>query len=105
MTTINVINRDGSTLAVAATPGQSLMELIRDAGVDDLLALCGGCCSCATCHVIVEDAFAAKLPAITDDENDLLDSSDHRTANSRLSCQVAVTAELDGMTVTIAPED
>ena len=105
MTTINVINRDGSALAVAATPGQSLMELIRDAGVDDLLALCGGCCSCATCHVIVDDAFAAKLPAITDDENDLLDSSDHRTANSRLSCQVAVTPDLDGMTVTIAPED
>jgi 2Fe-2S ferredoxin len=105
MTTINVINRDGSALAVVATPGKSLMELIRDAGVDDLLALCGGCCSCATCHVIIDDAFAAKLPAMTDDENDLLDSSDHRTATSRLSCQVPVTPELDGMTVTIAPED
>ena len=105
MTTINVINRDGSTLAVAATPGQSLMELIRDAGVDELLALCGGCCSCATCHVIVDEAHAARLPAMSDDENDLLDSSDHRTANSRLSCQVTVTPDLDGMSVTIAPED
>jgi len=105
MATINVINRDGSALAVTATPGQSLMELIRDAGVDDLLALCGGCCSCATCHVIVDDAFVARLPAMTDDENDLLDSSDHRTATSRLSCQFPVTPDLDGMTVTIAPED
>ena len=105
MTTINVINRDGSSRAIAATPGQSLMEVIRDAGVDELLALCGGCCSCATCHVIVDDAFAAKLPAMSDDENDLLDSSDHRAAGSRLSCQVAITPELDGMTVTIAKED
>jgi ferredoxin len=105
VTTINVINRDGSTKAIKAADGQSLMELIRDAGVDELLALCGGCCSCATCHVIVDDASAAKLPPISDDENDLLDSSDHRVANSRLSCQVSVTPELDGMTITIAKED
>jgi 2Fe-2S ferredoxin len=105
VTTINVINRDGSAKAIEATPGQSLMELIRDAGVDELLALCGGCCSCATCHVIVDDASAAKLSSMSDDENDLLDSSDHRAANSRLSCQIAVTPELDGMTVTIAEED
>ena len=105
MTTIHVINRDGSTRDVVAAPGKSLMELIRNAGVDELLALCGGCCSCATCHVIVDDAFAAKLPAMSADENDLLDSSDHRTTNSRLSCQVMVTPELDGMTVSIAKED
>lgn len=105
MTTITVINRDGSARAIAAAPGLSLMELIRDNGFDELLALCGGCCSCATCHVIVDDAFASQLPAMSDDENDLLDSSDHRTANSRLSCQIAVTPELDGMTVTIAAED
>jgi 2Fe-2S ferredoxin len=105
VTTINVISRDGSTTAITAVPGLSLMELIRDAGVDELLALCGGCCSCATCHVIVDDASAARLPAMSDDENDLLDSSDHRTATSRLSCQIAVAAELDGMSVTIAKED
>lgn len=105
MTTINVINRAGVSSAVAATPGQSLMELIRDAGFDELLALCGGCCSCATCHVIIDDAAASKLPAMSDDENDLLDSSDHRTAGSRLSCQIQITDDLDGMTVTIAKED
>ncbi|MCW1402503.1 2Fe-2S iron-sulfur cluster-binding protein [Novosphingobium sp.] len=105
MTTINVINRDGSSKVVAAQPGQSLMEAIRDAGVDELLALCGGCCSCATCHVVIDDAAMGWLTKMSDDENDLLDSSDHRTANSRLSCQVAITQEMDGMTVTIAKED
>jgi 2Fe-2S ferredoxin len=105
VTTITIINRDGSTKDVEAQPDQSLMELIRGAGVDELLALCGGCCSCATCHVIIDDAYAAKLPAMSADENDLLDSSDHRTANSRLSCQVKVTADLDGMKVSIAEED
>jgi len=105
MTTINVIKRDGTSRAIEATPGHTLMELIRDAGFDELLALCGGCCSCATCHVIIDDASAAKLPAMSEDENDLLDSSDHRTANSRLSCQVKITDELDGMTVSIAKED
>lgn len=105
MTTINVISRDGSSKAVSAEEGQSLMELIRNAGFDELLALCGGCCSCATCHVIIDDASAAKLPPMSDDENDLLDSSDHRTSRSRLSCQVQVTPDLDGMTVTIAAED
>ena len=74
-------------------------------GFDELLALCGGCCSCATCHVHIDPAFADKLPQMSDDENDLLDSSDHRDENSRLSCQIPLTAELDGMTVTIAAED
>lgn len=105
MTTINVTGRNGNSKALAAKDGQSLMELIRDAGFDELLALCGGCCSCATCHIIVDEAHAAKLPAMSDDENDLLDSSDHRAATSRLSCQVAVTPDMDGMSVLIAPED
>ena len=62
-----------------------------------LLALCGGCCSCATCHVHVDPAFKDKLPPMSEDENDLLDSSEHRIASSRLSCQVPLTPELDGI--------
>jgi 2Fe-2S ferredoxin len=81
------------------------MEAIRDAGIDELLALCGGCCSCATCHVFVDPDFADLLPTMTEDENDLLDSSDHRTAASRLSCQIPLSAALDGLAVRIAPED
>jgi 2Fe-2S ferredoxin len=81
------------------------MEVIRDNGIDELLALCGGCCSCATCHVHVDPAFADKLPAMSEDESDLLDSSDHRNERSRLSCQIQFSAALDGLKVTIAPED
>ena len=105
MPKITVINQSGEETPVEAEAGRTLMEVIRDAGFDEMLALCGGCCSCATCHVIVDEAHAAKLPPMSDDENDLLDSSDHRTATSRLSCQVTVTPDLDGMSVTIAQED
>lgn len=105
MPQIVVVNQSGEETGVEAAEGRSLMEAIRDNGFDELLALCGGCCSCATCHVHVDPAFIDKLPKMSDDENDLLDSSDHRTAYSRLSCQVPVTAELEGLKVTIAPED
>ena len=105
MAKLTIINRAGEEKSVDAQSGLTVMEIIRDNGIDELLALCGGCCSCATCHVYVDDSFAAKLPAVSADENDLLDSSDHRTAQSRLSCQLAFTDALDGLKVTIAPED
>ena len=105
MTTVKIITRDGSEHEVAATDGHTLMETIRDHGFDELLALCGGCCSCATCHVFVAEDYLDRLTTMTEDESDLLDSSDHRNASSRLSCQVPVSAELEGVTVTIAPED
>ena len=105
MPTVNVVSRDGSSKPVAASVGESLMEVMRNNGFDELLALCGGCCSCATCHVHIDDASLSRLPGMSDDENDLLDSSDHRNANSRLACQVALTDDLDGMTATIALED
>ena len=81
------------------------MEAIRDNGFDELLALCGGCCSCATCHVHVDPAFFDQLPPISQDEDDLLDSSDDRDEFSRLSCQIPFTAALDGLKVRIAEED
>ena len=73
------------------------MEVIRDAGIDEILALCGGCCSCATCHVHVDPEFAAKLTPMSEDENDLLDSSADRDETSRLSCQIEFTDALDGL--------
>ncbi|OCC25209.1 ferredoxin [Croceicoccus estronivorus] len=100
-----VVNREGEEKTVDAESGVSVMEAIRDNGFDELLALCGGCCSCATCHVFIDPAFAGKLPEMSEDENDLLDSSDHRNETSRLSCQVPLTDDLDGLKVTIAPED
>ncbi|MBE5073658.1 2Fe-2S iron-sulfur cluster binding domain-containing protein [Erythrobacteraceae bacterium E2-1 Yellow Sea] len=100
-----VTTREGETRDIDAADGLTVMEAIRDNGIDELLALCGGCCSCATCHVYVDAEFADKLPALSEDEDDLLDSSDHRNATSRLSCQLPLTAEMDGLKVTIAPED
>ena len=100
-----VVTREGEESAVEGEAGLSVMEVIRDSGIDELLALCGGCCSCATCHVHVDPEFAGLLPPMSEDENDLLDSSDHRDETSRLSCQIQLTAALDGLRVTIAPED
>lgn len=105
MGTIRVTLRSGDELVVEAAAGSTVMEAIRDAGLDELLALCGGCCSCATCHVHVHDAWTEKLSEMSDDENDLLESSDHRDQNSRLSCQIAWSEALDGLQVTIAQED
>ncbi len=100
-----VVNRSGEEKTVDGDNGLSVMEVIRDNGFDELLALCGGCCSCATCHVYVDPAFAGALPEISADENDLLDSSDHRNETSRLSCQLVLGDGMDGLRVTIAPED
>lgn len=100
-----VTNRAGITSEIEVAEGLTVMEAIRDNGFDELLALCGGCCSCATCHVQIDESFASKLPTMSEDEDDLLESSDHRTATSRLSCQIPFTAALDGLHVTIAPED
>ena len=105
MAKLIVVKRDGSETSFEGQSGLSVMEIIRDGGVDELLALCGGCCSCATCHIHVDPAFADKVPAMSEDENDLLDSSDHRNETSRLSCQIAFTDVLDGLRVTIAAED
>jgi 2Fe-2S ferredoxin len=100
-----VVNRAGEEKVVEAANGVSVMEAIRDNGFDELLALCGGCCSCATCHVYVDPAFADKVDTLSEDENDLLDSTDHRQDNSRLSCQLHMSDAVDGLKVTIAPED
>lgn len=105
MPTIHVVRRDGQAAAIEPQGSTTLMEVIREAGFDELLALCGGCCSCATCHVHVDAEFFEKLPPMSEDENDLLDSSDHRDAWSRLSCQVKLTDALEGLRVTIAQED
>jgi 2Fe-2S ferredoxin len=105
MPQLTVVTRNGSESDITVKMGISLMEAVRDSGFDDLLALCGGCCSCATCHVYVDPTFADRLPPMSEDENDLLDSSSHRTAASRLSCQIPINEALEGLRVIIAPED
>jgi 2Fe-2S ferredoxin len=105
MPNITVVNQSGEETTIEANTGRTLMEVIRDNGFDELLALCGGCCSCATCHVHIDPSFMDKMPKLSEDESDLLDSSDHRNEYSRLSCQVPVTDALDGLRVAIAQED
>ena len=99
-----VTTREGRTLSLPFAPGATMMEVIRDAGVDELLALCGGTCSCATCHVHVEPS-AIELPEIGVDEDALLDGSNHRNGQSRLACQLRLYDQHSGLRVTIAEED
>jgi 2Fe-2S ferredoxin len=81
-----------------------LMEPLRDMD-DGVSAICGGMCSCATCHVYVDEAWRAKLPAPMSDETDMLKDLVSYRENSRLSCQIQLSAALDGLRVTVAPED
>ena len=105
METLIVTSRDGQERALEGKSDRSVMENLRDNGYDEVLVMCGGVCSCATCHVFIEPSFLSKLPTMSDDEDDLLDGAEHRRADSRLSCQVMFTSDLDGLRVTIAPEE
>ena len=104
MTMISVVCRDGARVELSANPGISLMETLRDSGVGDVTALCGGCCSCATCHVFVLEG-SEFLPPLGSEEGDMLDSSLFRRENSRLACQVQIEASLKELTIEIAPEE
>ncbi len=104
MTTLNVTLRTGESRAVQAKPGASVMETIRDGGIDEILAICGGCCSCATCHVYIADQDWDRLTPPASGELELLEFSEFPTERSRLSCQIRMSPALDGLSVTIAPE-
>jgi 2Fe-2S ferredoxin len=100
---LTVTDTSGETRTITGRVGETLMEAIRDAGFDDLLAMCGGACACATCHVYVEDkAVLQTLPPMSEGEAALLDDSDERRPNSRLSCQIPLVDALEGLHVTIA---
>lgn len=105
MIRIELTDRTGGMRLIEAEPGLTLMEVLRDNGVDELLALCGGCCSCATCHVQLDADDLGFFPAASEDETDLLDSSSHRNERSRLSCQLALEPGIERLRVALAPED
>ena len=99
-----VVDRDGKEHDVQAQPNLKVMEILRelDYGV---AAICGGLCSCATCHVYVDENWAPRLPKPQSDELELLNElPDFRSATSRLSCQVDFTEALAGLKVTIAQD-
>src|ERR1700738_2190547 len=99
-----VVDRDGKEHEIEAKPGLKVMEILRelDYGV---AAICGGLCSCATCHVYVDESWAGRLPKPQSDELELLkELPDYRDATSRLSCQVDFTEALSGLKVAVAPD-
>jgi 2Fe-2S ferredoxin len=102
---LKITTQSGDSKMINAAGDLSLMEVIRENGFDELLALCGGSCSCATCQVYIDPEFFGRLPPMSQDEAELLDNSGVRKGNSRLSCQIRVAQELEGMVVTIAPKD
>ena len=105
MTNILVTTRSGTVVEVAGDDDRSLMEVIRDAGIDELLATCGGSCSCATCHVYIDAEHFNRLPPLEPHEDDMLGCAEQRQPTSRLSCQLRCSAALDGLRVEVAPEE
>jgi len=104
MASIIVRDTSGEEHTVEGTIGLSVMKIIRDNGLDDVIGLCGGNCACGTCHVLVDPAFSARLEPISDDESDVLDMTECRQPDSRLACQIEFSEALDGLRVAIADD-
>ena len=103
MSKIYVKDREGITQEVNAEEGLTIMEIIRDAGLD-IEAACGGCCACATCHLYIDKDWKEKLAKIEIDEESMLDQAFHVTSQSRLGCQIEYNNNINGIKLTLAPE-
>jgi ferredoxin, 2Fe-2S len=104
MPRVNITTAHGEQLALEVPVGMSLMQAAVTAGVSGIVGECGGSAMCATCHVYVDEIFAARLPAVSAVESEMLTCTvAERLANSRLSCQIKMTADLDGLAV-LLPE-
>ena len=101
MPTVVFLQPDGVRRAVEAPLGLSLMEVARQNQIAGVVALCGGACACATCHVYVEPPWPQRLPPPEDMELGMLESAWEPRPNSRLSCQVDITAGLEGLVVAV----
>ncbi|MBL0725612.1 MAG: 2Fe-2S iron-sulfur cluster binding domain-containing protein [Alphaproteobacteria bacterium] len=97
---INFVESDGNNITVSTEVDKKIIDIIQENGIN-LDCLCSGALACSTCHVIVDKESFDKLPALTEEEEDMLDLAHGVKATSRLSCQLVVTKELDGMTLTI----
>jgi len=100
---IKVIDRDGNKHELEGDPNSTLMEILRDADLD-IEAACGGCCACATCHVYINDQWLEKISPKDDDEESMLDQAFDVRNTSRLSCQISLSDELDGIELEIAKD-
>lgn len=101
MPQVTFVSHDGTVTEVQAEPGVSVMQAALDNGVDGIIAECGGACSCATCHCYVDEAWMAKVGEPSEIEKDMLECVLEPKENSRLSCQITVSDELDGIVVNV----
>ncbi|MFT6653297.1 MAG: 2Fe-2S ferredoxin [Marinomonas primoryensis] len=101
MTEIIFIDHEGSRKVVDAKPGTTLMRAALDNNVSGIIGECGGSCSCGTCHCFIEEPWASKVSVAEDLEKDTLECAVEMQVNSRLSCQIIVQDELNGMEVTL----
>ena len=104
MINIKITDLDDQEHELQAKPNSVLMELLREQDWG-IAALCGGMCSCATCHVFLDEAWLESFPAMESDEEELLEMLDHFQPNSRLSCQLRLQASHEGLCLTLAPEE
>lgn len=103
--TVTITDIEGEAATIMGEAGATLMETARAAGVAGIIAECGGACSCATCHVYIGENWLDRVGRPNPVEDEMLDMVDDiRLPSSRLSCQVKLTSDLDGMTATVAPE-
>jgi len=105
MPKIIYVTHDGNRHEVDVEKGYSVMEGAINNDIDGIVAECGGACACATCHSYVDDAWLDKLAAMDDMEDSMLDAAFERKANSRLTCQIEVSDELDGLVIHVAEND
>ena len=103
MGVIFVKDREGNSHKLRADAGSTIMEIIRDAGLE-IEAACGGCCACATCHVYVSEMWLKRLKTMKEEENSMLDQAFYVNNSSRLSCQLEFDEKIDGIELVLAPE-
>lgn len=105
MPKIIYITGDGVRHEIVVENGYSVMEGAINNDIDGIVAECGGACACATCHSYVDDAWLEKLPPMDDMEDSMLDAAYERKYNSRLTCQIEVTDELDGLVIHVGANE
>lgn len=97
MTCLTFVDPDGRAIPVEAQPGMSVMEAARRANVPGIAADCGGACSCATCHVLVDPRWANAVGTPSEIERDMLEFAENPRETSRLCCQITLSEALDGL--------
>ena len=105
MPKIIYIEQDGTRKEIDADPGYTVMEVAVNNGVDGIVAECGGACACATCHAYVDEAWLDKLPPMDDMEDSMLDAAYERKDTSRLTCQIEISDDLDGLVIRVADNE